>query len=65
MSTDDTKTARMELKGVRVTKTDYGGFVAVILSVGFVILLALGRVSEAAILGPFAGWFLRDYFGLR
>ncbi len=59
------RTGRMEIRGVKITKTDYGGLVAIILTVGFVVLLTIGRTSEAAVLGPFAGWFLRDYFGLR
>ena len=63
--TDDSKKEpriHISSEGLRVTKTDYAGFVALILTGGFVALLILGRVQEAAILGPFAGWFLRHYF---
>ena len=62
---ESVKDPRMQLKGIRITKTDYGGVVAIILTGGFVILLGMERVNEVAVLGPFAGWFLRDYFSLR
>ena len=54
------KETRIRIAGDKVTKTDYGGFVVIILTSGFVALLLLHRITEAAVLGPFAGWFLRD-----
>ncbi len=59
---DGSKQPRLRIGGERITKTDYGGFVAIILTIGFILLLALHRIAEAAVLGPFVGWFLRDYF---
>jgi len=48
--------------GIKITETDYRGFIALILSIGFIALLAKGDLQAASILGPLTGMAVGWYF---
>ena len=56
------KQEKIVIKGKDINETDYRAFIAIILIVGLIVLLALGNIAGAATLGSLAGAAVGYYF---
>ena len=52
----------MVIKGAEITQKDYRAFIAILLSLAFVVALFMGNVEAIAALGPLAGSAATYYF---
>jgi len=61
---DGKKEGKVVLKngGIRWTKQDWRGLLAVIVLMGLIVSIALGRVDGVGTFGSLAGMVCRDYF---